>query len=416
MSRNLKVFLGSVLIFYVVGFMNDAAVAYVLSGICLAVIAGCYWFSRLAVAGLGLEILLTRHEVAAGSKVPVRIVLSNVGLISRPGPLVALCASNHTIPGVDQVVEVLLPPLASGEAATAVVELVLPVRGRWSVGPAQLIGTDPLGMFRRRGPATGSQTLLALPETFPVPWAWRRDLLSREARQLALARVRQGGEFWGIREHEPGDGLRHVHWKVTAHTGELMVKEYARGRELSAAVWLDLNSANVVGQGVDSSLEMSIILAASLVPALLAMDQAVALVGEGLPAGLRTPGRGEATAARILRTLAEVRPDSRQRFTDLISHQVEEARPGLTALAITAGVEPGLASALLAASRRGVSVRCLVVAPAAALDDGQRAHQAHLAARLREAGVPVAMATTRAELGRSVGQLARTGEERVATR
>ncbi|NPV45438.1 MAG: DUF58 domain-containing protein [Armatimonadetes bacterium] len=414
MSRNLKVFLGGALVFYFVGFMNDAAVAYVLSGICLAVVAGCYWLSRLAVAGLQVDIHLSRHEVAAGNRVPVRVTLTNTGLISRPAPIVALRVTNQTIPHAEQALEFGLPSLSRGEVAEATVETVLPVRGRWHVGPAQLIGTDPVGMFRRPGPQSASVALLALPEVFSVPWVWRRDLLCREARHLALSRVRQGGEFWGIRQHEPGDGLRHVHWKVTAHTGELMVKEYARGRELSAAIWLDLRAASHVGHGVDSSLEMSIILAASLVPAFLAMDQAVALVGDGLPLGLRTPGRGEATAARAWRALAEVQPTSSRPFAELISHQLGEARPGLTAVTITPGVESGLERALLSAVSRGVAVRCLVAAPPELLSDSQRANQSRLVTRLRQAGVPVAMAGSRRELRRAVGELAAAGEERVA--
>lgn len=414
MSRNFRVFLGGALIFYLVGFMNDAAVAYVLSGICLAVLAGCYWLSRLGVAGLEVAVQLPRHEVAAGSRVPVRVALTNIGLISRPAPIVVLRITNQTIAGVDQKVEFVLPSLSRGETAEATVEIVLPVRGRWQVGPAQLVGTDPVGMFRRPGPKSDSSALLALPEVFTVPWVWRRDLLSREARHLALSRVRQGGEFWGIRQYEPGDGLRHVHWKVTAHTGELMVKEYARGRELSAAVWLDLRAANHVGQGADSSLEMSVILAASLVPALLAMDQAVALVGEGLPPALRTPGRGEATAARAWRALAEAHLDSQRPFADLIARQLEDVRPGLTAIAVTPAVEPGLEKALLSAASRGVALRCIVAAPPELLSESQRAHQARLVARLWQAGVPVAVAGSRRELRQAVGQLAAAGEERVA--
>lgn len=414
MSRNFKVFLGGAFVFYFIGFMNDAAAVYVLAGICLAVVAGCYWLSRLAVAGLELELSLPRHEVAAGSKLPVRLTLTNVGLISRPGPIVAVHITNHTLRGVDQVVECALPPLAVGETATATLEIVLPVRGRWEVGPATLVGTDPIGMFRRPGPGWGSQTVLVLPQTFPVPWNCRQELLSPVARQLALSRVRQGGEFWGIRQHEPGDGLRHVHWKVTAHTGRLMVKEYARGRELSAALWLDLSASNLVGAAADSSLEMEIALAASLVPAFLALDQAVALVGEGLPLALRTADRGEAAAARALRALAEAQTDSNQRFGDLISHQVEEARPGLTAVALTSGLEPGLDRALLNAASSGVALRCLLVAPAGDLTAAQRAQQSHLLTRLQQSGIPAVRVDSRRELPQALGRLAAHGEERVA--
>jgi len=417
MSRNLRLFGGAAIIFYLIGAMNDAAAVYVLAGICLAVIAGCYWLSRLAVAGLELELHLPRAEVQAGAKVPVQIILRNIGVISRPEALIQIPLRNRTIPDLVASYDILLPPSTPGAMAEATMEIVLPARGRWEVGPAVLIGTDPLGMFRRPGPKAKPQFLLALPPVFEIPWMWRRQLLSPAARLMAGARTRQGGEFWGIRPHEPGDELRHVHWKVTAHRGDLVVKEYARGRELSASIWLDLSSAGVVGAGSNSSLEMSLSMAASLIPALLHMDQAVALVGQGLPEALAAPGRGEATAGRALRALAEAQARNGRPFSALIAEQAREARPGLTGLVITSGIEPGLESALLAAAARGLSLRCLLLAPGLLLTPEQRARQEHVAARLRHVGVPVAIGSNPRELSRVLSELVdRQGLERaVAT-
>lgn len=405
MSRNLRVFIGAAIIFYLIAAMNEATALYVLAGVALAAIAGCYWLSRLAVAGLALTIHLPRAEVQANTEVPVRLTLDNIGLISRPGPLIALQVTNLSIPGLAQSHELALPPLPAGASVTATADIRLPSRGHWQVGPARLIGTDPLGMFHRQGPASPTVALLVLPEMFEVPWMWRHDLLSPAARQLARARSRHGGEFCGIRPHEPGDDLRHVHWKVTAHQGDLVVKEYARGRETAAAVWLDLNSANIVGEGANSSLELSITMAASIIPALLHMDQAVALVGSGLPLSLASADRGEAAAHRVLRALAEVHATAGRPFGALISEQAREARPGLTAIVICSGIEPGLDHALLHTVARGVSLRCLLLAPAGALTPDQRARQNALAQALRHAGVAVAIGTDRKDLPHTLGRL-----------
>lgn len=416
MSRNLRVFIGAAIIFYLVAAMNEATALYVLAGIALAAIAGCYWLSRLAVAGLALTLHLPRAEVQANSDVPVRLTLDNIGLISRPGPLVSLEVTNLSVPGVAQSTELALPPLPAGASVTATADINFPSRGRWQVGPARIIGTDPLGMFHRQGPASSTAPLLVLPEMFEVPWMWRHDLLSPAARQMARARTRHGGEFWGIRQHEPGDDLRHVHWKVTAHRGDMVVKEYARGRELAAAVWLDLNSANIVGEGSTSSLELSITMAASIIPALLHMDQAVALVGSGLPISLASAGRGEATAQRVLRSLAEVHATAGRPFGALVTEQAREARPGLTVIVICSGIEPGLDHALLQAAARGVSLRCLLLAPAAALTPEQRARQETLAQALRRAGIPAAIGTDRKDLPHTLGGLSECciGEKAIA--
>ncbi|MEI6502373.1 MAG: hypothetical protein WCP21_15285, partial [Armatimonadota bacterium] len=189
------------------------------------------------------------------------------------------------------------------------------------------------------------------------------------------------------------------------------VKEYARGRELSAAVWLDLNSANIVGEGASSSLEFGITMAASIIPALLHMDQAVGLVGTGLPVSLAQPGRGEATAGRALRALAEVQASNHRPFAALVTEQAREARPGLTAVVICSGIEPNLDRALLMAANRGLTLRCLLLAPATALTPEQRARQEALAAALTHAGIAVAVGRDRKDLPHT---LARLSESQIA--
>lgn len=416
MSRNLRIFVAAAFIFYLIAAMNEATALYVLAGIALAAVAGCYWLSRLAVAGLALELQLPRAEVQARSKVPVRLSLHNIGVISRPGPIIDLEAINLSIPGLVQPYRLALPPLPANASAEGTLEIVPATRGRWQVGPAHIVGTDPLGMFHRKGPGATPAALLVLPEMFEVPWIWRRDLLSPAARQMARAQTRHGGEFWGIRQHEQGDDLRHVHWKVTAHRGDLVVKEYARGRELSAAVWLDLNAVNVVGEGADSSLEYCITMAASVIPALLHVDQAVALVGTGLPVSLASAGRGEATAARMLRVLAEVQAAQDGPFASVVAQQAREARPGLTAIVICSGIEPGLDKALVMAASRGLTLRCLLLAPGTALTTEQRARQEALADSLTRAGIAVAIGRERKELPHTLGRLSESqiGEKAVA--
>ena len=46
-----------------------------------------------------------------------------------------------------------------------------------------------------------------------------------------------------LREYQPGDDLRHVHWKSTAKTGRLMVRQYEESRRSRMAVVLGLDDA-----------------------------------------------------------------------------------------------------------------------------------------------------------------------------
>src|SRR5437764_1400546 len=46
------------------------------------------------------------------------------------------------------------------------------------------------------------------------------------------------GEPRGIREYISGDSLRHVHWRTSARTGRLHVKEFEAGSHASTSLFL----------------------------------------------------------------------------------------------------------------------------------------------------------------------------------
>jgi uncharacterized protein (DUF58 family) len=67
--------------------------------------------------------------------------------------------------------------------------------------------------------------------------------------------------FHALREYVPGDSYRHVHWKSTAKTGKLMVRQYEETRHSRIAIITDLGLA---GYASDDEFEMAVSAAASL--------------------------------------------------------------------------------------------------------------------------------------------------------
>jgi uncharacterized protein (DUF58 family) len=143
------------------------------------------------------------------------------------------------------------------------------------------------------------------------------------------------GELPGasVREYRQGDSLRHIHWRSSAHRGDLTVRELEL--EPAGDVWLvlDLHDAVHSGQGDASTFEYAIMVAASAAAALLdgAEQRAVGLLavsggaagpengtGDGAlddSAGgdqadvVRIPPQpGRAQLWRIMAALAPVRP------------------------------------------------------------------------------------------------------------
>ncbi|QLD11699.1 DUF58 domain-containing protein [Microbacterium oleivorans] len=102
-------------------------------------------------------------------------------------------------------------------------------RGVLAVGPVSVLRGDPLGLFERSNDRRNAVDLYVHPRTTPLEGlslGRLRDLEGLPSTQLALDDV----SFHALREYQPGDDLRHVHWKSTARVGDLMIRQYEETR------------------------------------------------------------------------------------------------------------------------------------------------------------------------------------------
>jgi uncharacterized protein (DUF58 family) len=85
-------------------------------------------------------------------------------------------------------------------------------------------------------------------------------------------------EFHGVRDYRPGDPLRHIHWKATAHVGEFRVIEFEETLSTDMTILLDLQEGSEVGEGKETSLEYAAVIAASLAECLIHRGNVVQLI------------------------------------------------------------------------------------------------------------------------------------------
>lgn len=64
-----------------------------------------------------------------------------------------------------------------------------------------------------------------------------------------------GMEPWGVRSYLPGDPLRNIHWRSTARTGALQVKEFEAGFQNNLYVFLQLTEGTEFGWGTKTTLD-----------------------------------------------------------------------------------------------------------------------------------------------------------------
>lgn len=113
-------------------------------------------------------------------------------------------------------------------------------RGVITLGPLTLSRRDPLGLFHRETTWADWHTVhvhppwVALP---PITAGATHDLEGIPSSRLTVSDL----SFHALREYVTGDSLRHVHWKSTARTGTLMVRQYEESQAARSAVIFDSN-------------------------------------------------------------------------------------------------------------------------------------------------------------------------------
>ena len=109
--------------------------------------------------------------------------------------------------------------------------------------------------------------------------------------------LRGGGhELHGVREHQPGESLRGVHWPATAHHGRLMVKEPDDPGGDELAIVLDARASGQIGTAADSSFELAVAAAGALAERAHAESRRVRLGSWGAPASRRPRASGRPCA------------------------------------------------------------------------------------------------------------------------
>ncbi|MGH3763132.1 DUF58 domain-containing protein [Actinophytocola sp.] len=192
-----------------------------------------------------------------------------------------------------------LPP-----GAQAVYHYELPTRrrGRFQVGPLTLQRVDPLGLGRSRLTTGDTTTLWVHPHIYPV-----RALVGGHPRHHHEGRTSDDSlhgslDLRDVREYVAGDEVRHLHWKATARTGQLMVRDYVDPNQPRFTALLDTRAELTTA----AAFEHAVDLVGSLATASATAGHRCRLV---TPGGLDVRERGgPSSVRRLLDELCQLEP------------------------------------------------------------------------------------------------------------
>jgi uncharacterized protein (DUF58 family) len=347
-----------------------------------------YWLSRPLLRGLEVR-RRAPSRMTAGDSTKVVLIVSNPGARPRPAFWVEDSIPEGLV--ADQPAQLVLD-LGPGEERQVTYALRALRRGVYQLGPARLLGTDALGLHDFQEPVAEVTETVVYPRIVSLPDLWPQGPAERATPRRALRRP-GGIDPRGSREYVPGDDLRHIHWKASAHRGKLTVVEREQSEGLRATAVLDLSAGVHAGRGNDTTLEYGVTVAASILAQALSCGATVGMIALGdrdysVPAD-SSPGQQR----RLLEALARCQEGEARSLTETLGVRLAALPRGSAVAIITPQSGPevtGVAHLLASRGLRGLWF--LLVAPSFELGvESTRAAEDHyraLAASLGRRGQP----------------------------
>ncbi|MFB9661654.1 DUF58 domain-containing protein [Glycomyces mayteni] len=296
--------------------------------------------------------VLNPAQVEAGQATQVRLGIQNTGR-SRPPALMLEDRIPYRLGNRPRLV---LERLAPGARSVVNYTITPGSRGAYELGPLTVRTSDPFGLAVSVQEFPVTTELIVTPRIQPL-----RSLLlpggagmsSGESASHTVAIT--GNDDIAVREYRNGDDMRRVHWKASAHRGQLMVRREEQPWENNAAVLLDVRRG--AHRGELSSFEWMVDAAASAT---------VRLSRDGIDPWLITAHRDfecrQGDYSQAMRYLATVAAAPEAPVAAMVE-KAQRARSVSGIVAFLGHLTPEEAAALGRLARRGGRCTALVVDP-----------------------------------------------------
>ena len=195
-------------------------------------------------------------------------------------------------------------------------------RGRQRLPGLRLFTRFPFGLFTKSSRPIQTQPVLVYPAVRPLARAEVPAALESGWRERHLRG--RGAGLYNLRQYRPGDDPRLLHWKTSARTGDLVLREHEAEERPQVRMILEDPAPGAAAEAVEKDLSY----AASVAAYAIRRGAAVELVtGDGvLPFDT-----GEAHLDRVLEWLAVYAPPAAPRLVRSLGTAAREVRMRLGA-------------------------------------------------------------------------------------
>ncbi|MGO4691825.1 DUF58 domain-containing protein [Glaciibacter sp. 2TAF33] len=204
-------------------------------------------------ATYGVDIALNPHRVVAGERALGQMSVVNTGDKS-------LLPVRMELPVGSGTAEFVVPGLSPKQQHDELFAVPTQRRAVIIAGPAISVRGDQLGLMRRTVRWTDPVELFVHPVTTRLASSAAglvRDLEGEITKKITNSDI----SFHALRAYAPGDPLRNVHWRSTARTGQLMVRQFEETRRSQLTI---VHTTRTPAYASDDEFELGISVTASL--------------------------------------------------------------------------------------------------------------------------------------------------------
>ena len=310
-----------------------AVIAATLAGAVAALAFG--WLEGFIVAVMGLVALVVAvASVASPSPLSVTLRMKNDRIVAGQVAVGRVRVVNESgRRSGSTLVEVtigrgsgefLVPPISGNGTWNESFSVMTKRRGVINVGPARTVRMDGLGLLRRVRSWDDPILVHVHPPT--VRFSFDATGMQMDVEGVASEKLTSSDvSFHALRDYEPGDDRRAVHWPSTARFGRLIVRQFEETHRSHHMVLLDTR----MDAWDRRSFETAVSVAASL---------ALAGSGEARTVSMHTADEWIPTGSpmAMLDALSEMETSTRSEFAGIVRRCIME-RGGISVLSIVVG-------------------------------------------------------------------------------
>jgi uncharacterized protein (DUF58 family) len=331
--------------------------------------AGSYglarWWAVRSLKSLRVERRFT-DRIFSGENSTVTIRLVNQSLLPAPWVRYDESAAPQLAAARGLTRAVALGPRETVEMQY---ELVGRQRGVYQVGPGRIATGDLFGFADAQGAADEAQRLVVYPRVISLA---RPALTSRAPHGRMPSRhpiYADPARVNGVREYVPGDPLRQIDWRTSAHTARLQVKKNDPAVALASAIFLDLSSDAYSRHILRIATEWAIVVAASVATYLAEERQEVGLGSNGrdtvtgATCWMLPPHPGRAHLMKLLEWLSRVEVTETESLAAWLPRGATGLSWGATVIAVVPTGDEQTCAALHRLRRAGLNPVLLAIEP-----------------------------------------------------